>query len=147
LVDFGYGATVPLWWLIPHAVWPDKPNVGGGADMITHFTGIRIAVGTSMGAGLVFEFYVNFGVPGVLIGFFGFGCLLMWLDLGIMRAIRAGDMRGLIVRSMPGLMLLPPDLYLLEIFVGCTAANLAAQLVIRLRFFETPTTRPSRRLA
>ena len=26
---FAYGATVPLWALIPRAVWPDKPAVGG----------------------------------------------------------------------------------------------------------------------
>jgi len=48
------------------------------------------------------EFYINFGIPGVLIGFLGLGCLLMRLDHGMMRSLAAGDARGLLLRGMPG---------------------------------------------
>src|SRR5262249_12283422 len=94
LSDFAYGSTVPLWALIPRAVWPDKPWIGGGRDVVSDFTGITVPFGTSVGAGQVLEFYVNFGIPGVLLGFLGLGFLLMGLDQGIMRALAANDMRG-----------------------------------------------------
>jgi hypothetical protein len=67
-VPFAYGGTVPLWGLIPRAVWPDKPAVGGGRTIVTDYTGFQVAEGSSYGAGQVLEFYVNFGIPGVLIG-------------------------------------------------------------------------------
>ena len=138
MAPFAYGATVPPWALIPRAVWPDKPGVGGSGDIVSEFTGIRFAEGTSVGVGQVLEFYVNFGLPGVLIGFFGLGYLLMWLDQGIMRALAVDDMRGLLLRAMPGLTLLQPGGSLMEILVGCVSAYVGAHLVISLRLFDVP---------
>jgi hypothetical protein len=143
--DFAYGATVPLWALIPRAVWPGKPTVGGGGDIVSDFTGFDFPAGTSIGAGQVFEFYVNFGIPGVLIGFLGLGYLLMWLDQGIMRALVANETRELVVRAMPGLMLMQPEGNLLEILVGCVAAYSVAHLVIWLKWFGIPSTPRSSR--
>ncbi|HEY3911730.1 MAG TPA: hypothetical protein VGM07_17860, partial [Stellaceae bacterium] len=145
---FAYGGTVPPWALIPRAVWPDKPATGGGGDVVSEYTGIGFAEGTSVGAGQVLEFYVNFGVAGVAAGFFGWGCLLMWLDLGIMRALSTNDVRGLLLRAMPGLTLLQPGGNLFEILVACVAAYVAARAVVSLRLVDTPpAVRPRRRLA
>ena len=135
---FAYGATIPPWALIPRAVWPNKPDIGGGGAVVSEYTGIQFAEGTSVGAGQVLEFYINFGVPGVLIGFLGLGYLLMRLDQGIMRSLAADDMRGLLLRAMPGLMLLQPGGNLLEILVGCVAAYVGAHLVLSLKFFDVP---------
>jgi hypothetical protein len=146
--SFAYGGTIPPWALIPRAVWPDKPDIGGGRTIVADFTGFQVAEGTSFGAGQVLEFYVNFGIPGVFIGFLGLGYLLMWLDRGIMRALAADDVRGLLLRAMPGLMLLQPGGNLLEILVGCVAAYVAAHLVISVRFFNIPLApRPRRQAA
>lgn len=134
--SFAYGGTIPPWALIPRAVWPDKPEIGGGGDVVAEFTGIDFARGTSVGAGQVFEFYVNFGIPGVLAGFFGLGYLLMWLDRRIMRSLAANDLRGFLLRAMPGLMLLQPGGNLLEILVGSIAGFIGAHLVTSLRFFD-----------
>jgi hypothetical protein len=141
---FAYGGTVPPWALIPRAVWPDKPGIGGGGDIISKFTGIPVAEGTSVGAGQVLEFYVNFGIPGLMIGFLGLGYLLMRLDQGIMRSLAVNDMRGLLLRAMPGLVLLQPGGNLLEILVACVAAYVGAHLIVSLRFFDIPVT-PRRR--
>jgi hypothetical protein len=146
--SFAYGGTVPPWALIPRAIWPDKPATGGSGDVVSEYTGIQFAQGTSVGAGQVLEFYINFGVPGVLVGFFGWGYLLMWLDLGIMRALAADDMHGLLLRAMPGLTLLQPGGSLLEILVACTAGYGAARLISSLKFFDIPVTaRPRRQWA
>jgi hypothetical protein len=138
---FAYGATIPVWALIPRAVWPGKPQVGGGGSLVSDFTGISVAEGTSFGAGQVMEFYVNFGIPGVLLGFFGLGYLLMRLDQGIMRSLAADDMRGFLMRGMPGLALLQPQGNLLEILVACVAAYVAAHLLHSMRFIAIPKTR------
>jgi hypothetical protein len=145
-VPFAYGATVPLWALIPRAVWPGKPEIGGGGDVVSEFTGIRFAEGTSVGTGQPLEFYINFGIPGVLIGFLGLGFLLMRLDQGIMRSLAAGDIRGLMLRAMPGLMLLSPGGNLIKILVGCVASYVAAHLVISLNFLNARLPTRSRRL-
>ncbi len=129
-VELAYGGTVPWWALIPRAIWPGKPEVGGGRGVVTDFTGIPFAEGTSVGAGQVLEFYVNFGWIGVLAGFFVFGLLLMYLDHGIMRAMSGGDMRGLLLRALPGLTLIQPGGNLLEILVSAVAALIAAHLIL-----------------
>ena len=145
--DFLYGGTVPLWSLIPRAVWPDKPDVGGGGNILRDFIGIPVAVGTSQGPGEVLEFYMNFGVPGVLIGFLGLGYLLMWLDHGVMRALTAGNTRGFLLRAMPGLALLPANGgNLLEALVGGVAAVVVAHLIVWLRFADIGAALPRRRL-
>jgi hypothetical protein len=134
--EFALGATVPVWALIPRAVWPDKPMVGGGGTVITEFTGITFNTATSVGTGQVFEFYVNFGTAGVVIGFMLLGFGLMWLDRGIMRGLAADDTRVVLLRALPGLTLLQPGGNLLEIVVSCAAAVIAAHFVINMRAFR-----------
>jgi hypothetical protein len=136
--EFAFGATVPVWALIPRAIWPDKPVVGGGSDVVSDFTGIQFDKTTSVGAGQVLEFYVNFGVPGLAIGFAFLGFALMRLDQGIMRALAADDLHGFVLRAMPGLTLLQPGGNLLEIIVAAAAAVLAAHLVLWLKLFDVP---------
>ena len=131
-----YGSTVPWWLLVPRAIWPDKPDVGGGGKLVTAFTGIQFARGTSVGAGQVLEFYMNFGLPGVCIGFAVLGFVLMRLDYGIMRALADGDMRGLLLRAMPGLTLLNPGGNLLEIGVATVAALVTAHLILKFGLFH-----------
>jgi hypothetical protein len=80
--DFGKGET--LWMgvlaIIPRVLWPDKPIQAGSMNFVSHYTGIKFAEGTSVGMGLIFEFYVNFGTYGVLIGMFIIGILIRYAD-------------------------------------------------------------------
>lgn len=132
-----YGGTVQLWTLIPRALWPGKPAIGGGGDVVSQFTGLEFAPGTSVGAGQVLEFYMNFGIPGVVVGFFLLGVLLMRLDLGIIRALKSGDKRSLLLYAIPGLMMMQPGGNLVEIIAGVIGAMVAARLLIVFGVFGT----------
>ena len=76
-----WGSTligIPL-ALIPRFIWPGKP-ANGGSDFVTAHTGIMFSNGTTVGAGSVFEFFVNFGHPGVFFGFIVLGWLISRID-------------------------------------------------------------------
>jgi hypothetical protein len=133
LSELWYGATVPLWAIIPRALWPDKPPVGGSGDLVTQFTGATFAEGTSVGVGQVLEFYMNFGMAGVLIGFAGFGFILMRLDQAVMRELAVSNIHGVVQRVLPGLALLAPLGSLIEILVAVVAAMVAAHLLVHLK--------------
>jgi hypothetical protein len=141
--ELQYGATLPLWALIPRVIWPDKPAVGGGGALVTQFTGQKFEEGTSVGAGQVLEFYMNFGMPGVLAGFAVFGFILMRLDQRMMRAFAMGNTTGVTQTALPGLAMLMPLGNLIEILVAVASAIIVSQVLIRVKFFDRPTQRPS----
>jgi hypothetical protein len=134
-VGLAYGSTIQLWSLIPRAIWPGKPAVGGGGDFVSQFTGIPFDANTSVGIGQVMEFYMNFAMPGLIIGFFLLGFILMRLDIGIMRALKGGDMRSLLLCAMPGLTLIQPEGNLQEIIVAAVAAVVTSRLLTGWGFF------------
>lgn len=139
-VELFYGSTVPLWSLIPRAVWPEKPQVGGGGELVTEFTGIEFSEGTSVGAGQPLEFYANFAWPGVILGFFFLGSLLSFLDQGLATSFHTGDVRRILIFALPGLALIQPGGNLLEMLISFLAAVVAARLfsfgLLRLGFFR-----------
>jgi hypothetical protein len=77
--------------LIPRAVWPDKPLYAGSGNLVTHFTGIPFARSTSVGIGHVMELYVNFSIPGVLLGYVLLGALLGFFDTRCAGHLLAGN--------------------------------------------------------
>jgi hypothetical protein len=138
--ELRYGSTVPLWALIPRAIWPDKPSVGGGGDLVSQFTGIRFEESTSVGVGQVLEFYMNFGMPGVLAGFAVFGFILMRLDQGVMRAFTMRNIQGVAKSALPGLAMLAPMGNLKEMLVSTASAIIIAQLLVRSNLLRLPRT-------
>jgi hypothetical protein len=133
-----YGTTVALWALIPRAVWPDKPAIGGGQDLVSGFTGIEFDEATSVGVGQVLEFYMNFAMPGVFAGFAVLGFILMRLDQGVMRALAMRNIHGAVKCGLPGLALLSPLGNLLEILVAVTAAIIASQILAHSKLLGSP---------
>src|SRR5262249_45466363 len=91
-IEYAWGAELAdlTIALIPRAVWPEKPVVGGGKTVVHDFAGIDVEETTSIGPGQVFEFYVNFGTLGVIGGFLLYGWLFGWMDLSVMRYLRLG---------------------------------------------------------
>ena len=127
-VALAYGGTAPLWSLVPRVLWPDKPPVGGGRDVVSRYTGLYFASGTSVGAGQPFEFFVNFGWAGLVAGFIFWGILLAHLDHGLARGLRQSDPKRLLYYGMPGMALLQPGGNLMEILISFIAATIAARL-------------------
>jgi hypothetical protein len=126
-VSYAAGGTVGqmVLGLIPRALWPDKPAVGGGGAIVSQFTGMQFAEGTSVGAGQVLEFYVNFGTWGVIGGFLLYGWLIGKIDLRVIASLKRADQRGFLLWFLMGLALLQPGGNLLEIVVTVASSAIA----------------------
>jgi hypothetical protein len=129
VVDFSGGATLVEMaiGLIPRALWPDKPQVGGGGTVVQDFAGVMPAEGTSVGAGQVLEFYINFGTFGVVGGFLIYGALIGWMDIRIVESLRRGDQKGYLLWYMVCLALMQPGGNLLEIVVSAAGSAVTAR--------------------
>jgi hypothetical protein len=127
-VDYLYGRSVweALQALVPRALWPDKPVFGGSGDIVADMTGLQLSKTTSWGVGNVMEFQINFGIPGLVIGFFGLGWLIGTLDRKAAVAQAHGDLDRLIIFFLPGVALIQPNGSMVELVGGGGAALVAS---------------------
>ena len=86
---------------VPRAFWPDKPVYAGSPHIVSKMTGLRFAHMTSIGVGNVMEFQINFGIPGVVIGFFILGWCIGTLDLKAAVAEQRGDLSKTVLFFLP----------------------------------------------
>lgn len=128
LAEFAYGATIKgaLISLIPRAIWSGKSGVAGSGDLVSTYTGIQFAEGTSVGIGHVLEFYVNFGRPGVLVGFIVLGFILVRAERHAIYHLNRGDSHRFLLWYLPTLNLLQVGGSFAEITAGAGAALLLA---------------------
>jgi hypothetical protein len=112
--------------LVPRAVWPDKPVFGGSPKIVADMTGLVLAENTSWGVGNVMEFQINFGIPGLVIGFFALGWGLGLLDRRAAFAEASGDLGGVFLYFLPGVALVAPNSSVVELVGGAAAAWVAA---------------------
>jgi hypothetical protein len=137
--DFANGETVwhAVLSLIPRAVWPEKPVRAGSPDIVSQYTGISFARGTSVGIGQVMEFYINFGSIGVVVGFMVLGTLLTMIDTWAGMRLWAGDWLQFAVWYLTGLAMIQAGGSLIEVVSSAGAALLAVlfvnKYVVRLR--------------
>lgn len=80
--------------LIPRLFWKDKPIIAGSEDMVSDATGYDFAEGTSVGVGQVLEFYINFGVISVIMGFIVIGILFYFFDTFGYIYLTNGNIKG-----------------------------------------------------
>jgi hypothetical protein len=92
--------------MIPRLLWPDKPHYAGSGNLVSKYTKVQFAQGTSVGLGHVMEFYINFGETGVFIGFVLLGATLAVLDASAARALARGNLDGFLLPYVCGLALL-----------------------------------------
>jgi hypothetical protein len=127
-VDFLNGQSVVdgVISLIPRAMWPDKPTTAGSGQTVAEMTGLELNEDTSWGVGNVMEFYINFGVPGVVVGFLIVGWLIGTLDVRAAAAERRGDFGSAIIFFLPTVAMIDPNGSLIEISGGAASALVAA---------------------
>jgi hypothetical protein len=112
--------------LVPRAFWADKPVTGGSGQIVADMTGLDLNQDTSWGVGNVMEFYVNFGLPGLAVGFIGLGWLIGFLDRKAASAERRGDLKSVFVYFLPAVAVIQPGASLVEISGSAGAALLVA---------------------
>ncbi len=114
--------------LVPRAFWPDKPVFAGSPQIVSKMTGLRFNRDTSIGVGNVMEFQINFGTPGVMVGFLILGWLIGTLDLRAAMAERRGELGKVILFFLPCAALIQPGGSLVEVFSGSAAALVGASV-------------------
>jgi hypothetical protein len=80
-------AQIPIAY-VPRILWPGKPAVGIG-QWITDTYGAGSHLESATGPSWIGEFYLNFGVPGVVVGMFVMGMLIRVLHEGLLRSATA----------------------------------------------------------
>ncbi len=130
--QFARGGTV---WdavvaLIPRAIWPNKPIIGGSGNLVSDYTGMRFADDTSVGIGHVMEAYVNFGRTGVIVCFLILGVVVAAADGMSYATLARGQGTDFLVRYLPALSLLTVGGSFAEL-TSSGAAALVVALVIR----------------
>ena len=124
LVPFRNGETIigALASVIPRAIWPDKPGVGGSGTYVSEHTMIEFAGNTSVGMGQVLEFYINFGTTGVIIGMLVLGFALRFMDMRLAAALVRSDWDTVMFYFLVGSATLQVGGSLAEIGAGVAAA-------------------------
>jgi hypothetical protein len=117
--------------LAPRALWPDKPVQAGSPEIVSAFTGLEFAEGTSVGIGQVLEFYINFGTSGVIVGFLLLGIVVGLFDLIAGWALSQGRQRSFLFWYLAGLGLLQPGGSLVEVTASMLAGFVTAVIVSR----------------
>jgi len=133
--EFASGETIRQALLspIPRALWPDKPISAGSGDLVSRFTGMKFAEGTSVGIGHVMEWYVNFGTLGVVLGSILFGAILTVIDAYSVAHLRAGNFSTFALCYLPALSLLQVGGSLVEAVSGAGAGLVMGLLIHRYR--------------
>jgi hypothetical protein len=142
--DFAHGDTLweALMALVPRVLWPDKPIVAGSGDLVTAYTGIPFAEGTSVGIGQVMEFYVNFGTLGVVVGFLVLGMIMTIVDWSAYQHLKQGDWEKFVFWYLPGLNLLQVGGSLVEMTSSAAAAAVLSILLHRYWMHKTVRRKP-----
>ena len=140
LADFAGGRTVgdAMIGLVPRILWPEKPVVAGGSDLVSQYTGEIFQEDTSVGIGQVMEFFVNFGFQGVVIGFFSLGVMISFFDFMAGSYLRKGNYKGFVFWFISGMSFLQIEGSLVEISSTLAASLISVALVNKYALGHMP---------
>jgi hypothetical protein len=128
----GFGA------LVPRILWPEKPVYFGGFDLVAKYTGntdlYQTSSNTSIAAGLVFEFYVNYGTLGVFIGFLIFGIIFGLIDMAAGARLATGNWQGFMSWYLPAIGALVSQSSVAEMLSTSAALVVLVFVLNRIKF-------------
>lgn len=107
---------------IPRFIWPEKPIQAGGGDIVERYTLLQFAKGTSVGSGLVFEFYIEGGQSFVFLGYFVLGILVTIFDFFAWRKLQESNWLKFYFFYLVGLSMIGSLLTISEFFMTVGAA-------------------------
>lgn len=141
--NFARGETITSAFiaLIPRIIWSNKPIVAGSGDLVASYTGLQFAEGTSIGIGQVMELYINFGMTGVIVGFFLIGVALRLLDTIAAIRLRQGNWPAFMAWFLPSLAFLQTGGQLSEV-TGTFAASALLAFLINKTGLGRPAAQP-----
>lgn len=124
VVDYLYGRSILEGFeaLVPRALWPEKPVAAGSPKVVAEMTGLMLSTSTSFGVGNVMEFDINFGVPGVIVGFMLLGFAISRLDRLAAEAEMKGDLGRAAIMFLTCVAIIQPNGSLVEIMGGGASA-------------------------
>ncbi len=144
----GSTITLALFGWVPRVFWPSKPERGGAA-MIAKHTGKMTDGTTTFATGLVFEFYVNFGYSGVIVGFLMLGFFVRIIDANAHRALLSGLVTSFAMYELIGYALIQPGADLFFIVAGVASAFVLSALISQPIAYVTalrPSPAPARKV-
>jgi len=126
--DYVHGETfwTAIIVLIPRPLWPDKPGFLGGSNLASRLTGLNFLEETTIGIGEVMEFYANFGILGVVVGFLCVGVVVALFDSMARKHLLRGDWQGFTLWFLPGLSLVQVHDSLVAVIGGAVAGIVMA---------------------
>lgn len=144
-VDYAYGETVfqALTMVIPRMVWPNKPVTVGGQVVVRQYAGYGILSG-SIAPGHLMEFYLNFGMLGVILGFIFVGALIGIIDQYCARQLKLGNLFNFAMVMVAALALVGSATTYLVTFVGATLSGLITVYLVNV-FVRSFLSIPSKR--
>jgi hypothetical protein len=133
--DFAKGETIKdaFLGLIPRVLWPNKPISGGSGNLVSRFTGIEFAEGTSVGIGPVMEFYANFGTMGVIFGFLLLGSIVGVIDRAAAIYLHQGNWASFSLWFLVGISFLQVGGSLVEVSTSAIASVILGRTINALR--------------
>ena len=128
---FANGATLyeAVLALVPRILWPDKPVAAGSGNTVSRYTRMKFDSTTSVGIGEVLEFYINFGMIGVLGGFLMMGVIIRVTDTMAALRLHEGDWEGFMSWFLPSMSLLNVGGSLVEVF-GTVGASIVLVAIV-----------------
>ena len=131
--DYARGETLfrSVIGLIPRAIWPSKPDTAGSGQLVSQYTGIAFAPGTSIGIGQVMELYVNFGSAGVALGAALIGLAVTSIDQIAGRRLARRDWQRFALWHLVGISFMQIGGSFFELTTSAGASVVVALLVNR----------------
>jgi hypothetical protein len=112
--------------IIPRVFWPDKQIAAGSGTIVAEMTGLKLSRSTSFGVGNVMELQINFGIPGIVIGFLILGFALRRLDRKATESYEGGELGNSMLYYLPAVAMIQPNGSMVEVIGGAASALIAA---------------------